>query len=251
MRVTTRGLIITLLIILVISLLGLGGYSGYCFLTAGASTPFTDTVLFVMTLVGVLIALTSVGIFYGVRRLLEEDIHKRIKVSEKCARGKAQFDTYHQIATAFLRFYEEKGNPVFINQTIVMAERARIAILEAYETLKEEEPPGFKKEAARYEGEICKIFNNLAFALAMRGKSEDTAMAHYLAEYTNERIKYYPEDEVLYQETLAYVLWKLPKVPQDKKRGLALLKTILKRPDVSTVTKKEYLKRYKVSEQKH
>ncbi len=242
-----RRLIIATLVILILLLLGLGGYAGKRFLTEGAETPFSDTVLFVMVLVGLLIALASVGIFYSVRRLLEEDIRKRIGISEKCARDKAQHDIYHQIATAFLRCYEEKGTLVFLNQTIVMAEKARAAILRAYQTLKEEEPSDYKKEEAHYEKEICKIFNNLAFALAMRGESKDTAMAHYLTEYVNERIKHYPEDEIIYQETLAYVLWKLPKTPQDTKRGLSLIKTILSRPDVSAVTKKKYQKRYKLS----
>lgn len=243
-----RNFIIILIIILVLLLIGLGLYATYRFVSEDAVATFTDTILFVMALVGLLIALASVGIFYGVRRLLEEDIHKRIRVSEKCARDRAQYEVYHRIATAFLRFYEEKGNPVFLNQTIVIAGMARTAILEAYETLKEEEPSGYKKEKEHYEEEILKVFNNLAFALAMRGESKDTAMAHYLAEYVNERIKHYPEDEILYQETVAYVLWKLPKTPQDKKRGLDLIKTILRRPDVSAMTKKRYRKRYKISE---
>ena len=234
------------LTIVILSLLGLGGYAGYRFVTEGTRTAFTDTVLFVMALVGLLIALASVGIFYGVRRLLEEDIHKRINISEKCARDKAQYEVYHQVATAFLRFYEEKGNPVFLNQTIAMAERARQAILEAYETL-QGEPSDYKKERARYEKEICHIFNNLAFALAMRGESKDTTMAHYLAEHVKEQIKHYPESEITYLETLAYVLWKLPKTPQDKKRGLELIKNILRRPDVLPKDKKAYRKRYEIS----
>lgn len=242
-----RGLIVTLLIILILLLLGLGGYAGYRFVTEGARTAFTDTVLFVMALVGILMALASTGIFWGVRRLLEEDIHKRIGISEKCARDRARYEVYHHTATAFLEFYAEKGNPVFLNQTIGMAERARVAILEAYETLKEEEPSNFKKEKARYEKEICHIFNNLAFALALRGESEDMKMAHSLAEHVEEQIKHYPEDEIIFQETVAYVLWKLPKTPEDKKRGLELIKNILRRPDVSPEDKKEYRKRYGIS----
>lgn len=243
-----RRLIVASWVVLVLLLLGLGGYALHRFLTEDTPTAFTDIVVFVMALVGLLVALASVGIFYSVRRLLEEDIHKRIRISEKCARDRAQYDVYHRIATAFLRFYQEKGNPVFLNQTIVMAKRARQAILGAYETLKEEDPSNYKKEKARYEGEICSTFNNLAFVLAMRGESEDTAMAHYLAEYVKERIKYYPESEITYLETLAYVLWKLPKMPQDKEQGLELIKNIIRRPDVSAMKKKEYRKRYNISE---
>lgn len=243
-----RNFVIVVIAILIILFIGLGLYATYRFVAEDAIATFTDTILFVMALVGLLIALASVGIFYAVRRLLEEDIHKRIGISEKCARDRAQYEVYHQIATAFLRFYEEKGNPVFLNQTVAMAEKARQAILEAYETLTEEEPANYKKEKARYEKEICKIYNNLAFALAVRGESKDTAMAHYLAEYVQERIKYYPESEIIYLETLAYVLWKLPKTPQDKKRGLELIKNIIRRPDISDLKRKEYRKRYKISE---
>lgn len=241
-----KGLIITLLIILILLLVGLGGYAGYRFVTEGASNAFADTVLFVMALVGILMALASTGIFWGVRRLLEADIRRRIGISEKCARDRAGYGIYHQVATAFFKFYEEKRNQVFLNQTIAMAEKARQAIEEAYETL-QGEPSDYKKEKARYEQDICHIFNNLAFALAMRGESKDTTMANYLAEYVAERIKHYPEDEILYQETLAYVLWKLPKTPEDKKRGLELIKNILRRPDVSPEDKIEYGKRYGLS----
>jgi hypothetical protein len=128
-----------------------------------------------------------------------------------------------------------------------MAEKARVAILEAYETLKEEEPSNFKKEKALYEKAICHIFNNLAFALALRGKSKDIKMAHSLAEHVKEQIKHYPESEITYLETLAYVLWKLPKTPEDKKRGLELIKNILRRSDVLPEEKKAYRKRYEIS----
>jgi len=242
-----KGSIITLLIVLILLLLGLGGYAGYRFATEGASNAFTDTVLFVIALVGILMALASTGIFWGVRRLLEEDIHKRIGISEKCARDRARYEVYHHTATAFLRFYEEKGNPVFLNQTIAMAEKARVAILGAYETLRKEDPSNFKKERTLYEKEICHIFNNLAFALALRGEGEDIKMAHSLAEHVEGQIKNYPEDEILFQETVAYVLWRLPKTPQDKKRGLELIKNILRRPDVSPEDKATYGKRYGIS----
>lgn len=236
-----------LLIVLIVLLIGFGGFGAFAFITKGTTIAFNDIVMFVIALVGLLMALASIGIFYGVRRLLEEDIRRRIGISEKCARDRAQYQVYHQLATSFLRFYEDKGNLVFLNQTIAMAKKARVAILEAYETLKEEEPSKFKKEKARYEEYMCHIFNNLAFALAMRGESKDTTMAHSLAEYVKERIKHYPESETDYLETLAYVLWKLPKTPQDKKRGLELIKNILKRPDVSPEDKIEYGKRYDIS----
>lgn len=242
-----RRLVFASLIILILLLLSLGACAAYRYATEGAETPFSDTVLFVMALVGLLITLASIGIFYGVRRLLEEDIRKRIGISEKYARDRAQYEVYHQIATAFFGFYKEKGNPIFLNRTIAMAERARQAILEAYETLRGE-PSNYKKEMEHYEKEICHISNNLAFALATRGESKDTATAHYLAGYVKERIKHYPESEIIYLETLAYVLWKLPKAPQDKKKAIELIKNILGRPDVSPVDKKAYRKRYKLSE---
>lgn len=245
--VTMRRLIVASLIVLISLLLSLGGYAGYRFITKGVSTTFTDTVLFVMALVGLLIALASVGIFYSVRRLLQEDIHRKIRISEKCARDRAQYLVYHHTASAFFRFYEEKRNPIFLNETIAMALRAREVILEAYEVL-QEEPLVYKKEKEHYEKEICHIFNNLAFALATRADSKDTAMAHYLAEYVKERIKHYPESEIAYLETVAYVLWKLPKTPKDKKDALELIKGIIKRPDISPIQKNMYRKRYKLSE---
>jgi hypothetical protein len=95
-----------LLITLSVLLIVFGGFGAFAFITKGATIAFNDIVMFIIALVGLLLVLASLGIFYGVRRLLEEDIRKRIGISEKHARDRARYDVYHHTATAFLRFYE-------------------------------------------------------------------------------------------------------------------------------------------------
>lgn len=73
-----RNFIIVVIAILILLLIGLGLYATYRFVAEDAVATFTDTILFVMALVGLLIVLASVGMWTALRRILHEDIARKI-----------------------------------------------------------------------------------------------------------------------------------------------------------------------------
>lgn len=226
-----KGLTIAILIILILMLLSFGGYAGYHFATGGISTVFADVAIFVVALVGVLIALASLGIWMALRRILHEDIAREISRVEEATRHKALSRMAVKVATAFWTFYEDTQKIVFREQAIKIISDAH-KILEGREEVESE-------EALK-----CRIYNNSAFAYAERGNKEDTAIAHYLTNYTRERGKDFPEHEVDYLETYAYVLYRLPKKNDDKQKALGIINELLERPDIKEEAKHKYRQRY-------
>lgn len=231
-----KRLIVALLTILILLLLGLGGYAGYYFVTEGAKTPFTDTVMFVMALVGLLVALASLGIWAALRRILHEDIKKEISQAEEATRNESLSRMAAKVADSFWAFYGEKQDKVFRDQAIKMISDAH-DILEGRERLKREQLK-------------CRIYNNLAFAYAERGETKDTAMAHFLTSYVMERIKDFPDHEVNWLETYAYVLYHLPKKHEDKEKALDIIKELLERQDISGKMKGKFRQRYSIPDTK-
>jgi len=229
-----RHLIITLLVILILLLLSLGGYAGYRFATEGTETPFSDTVLFVMALVGLLVALASLGIWWALRRMLQEDIERQISRREEATRNEALSRMAAKVADAFWAFYEDKQNIVFRDQAMRLTSDAR-NILEGRERVDKEELK-------------CRIYNNLAFAYAVRGETKDTAIAHFLSNHAKERAKDFPDHEVSWLETYAYVLFKLPKKPDDKKNAVEIVEQLLQRPDIEDERKEKIRRRYNLND---
>jgi hypothetical protein len=238
-----RKLIIALFIVLIILLLGLGGYSFYRFVVEPVSAPFSDIVVFVMTLVGLLAALAAVGIWTGLRRILEEDVHKEVSATEEAARDEALSRTGRRIADSFWEFYKEKRNKSFLNEAIKMTEDAL-----RYHEMTKLALAAIGKQATRGEKEQedrkCHMYNNLAFGYAERGEMKDTAKAHFFGNYVKERVKDFPESEITYLETYAYVLFKLPKTSQDKVEALKIINELLTRPDVEEEDKVKWRQRY-------
>jgi len=214
-------------------LLGLGGYAAYRFITEDTPTAFTDIVLFVMALVGLLIALASLGIWMGLRRFLHEDISAQISRVEEATRNEAISRMAAKVGTAFWHFYENTQNVVFRDEALKIVSGAR-DILEGRE--------GVEREDLK-----CRIYNNLAFAYAERGKTQDTAIAHFLADHVREKIRDYPNFEVTWLETYAYVLYRLPKKRDDKEKALIIINELLQRPDISEEEKNVYRKRYSIT----
>lgn len=229
-----RRLIIATLIILILLLLSFGSYAGWHFATGGISTPFADTAIFVVTLVGILVALASLGIWAALRRILHEDIAREISRVEEATRNESLSRMATKLATAFWAFYKETQNNVYRDQALKIISGAR-EILEGRETVEREELK-------------CRIYNNLAFAYAERCEPDDTTTAHFLANYVFERRNDHPENEVNWLETYAYVLYRLPKKQEDRDKALSIIKDLLERPDVKDETKRIYRQRYSISE---
>lgn len=239
-----RKILIGLLVLLIASLLALGGYAFHDFVTGDVSTPFTDVVVFVMALIGVLVALASLGLWVGLRRVLEEDLGNRILAAEETTRKEALCRMAARTADSFWSFYEEGHNKSFLNQAINMAEEAL-----RYHQAIDLESTGIRGQAKKEkEKEMeeckCRIYNNLAWGYAERGKAEDTAKAHFFANYIRNRAKYFPEAEVDYLETHAYVLHRLPKTDQDKQNALRLIGELMARPDVKDEQRSAWQQRY-------
>lgn len=205
-------------------------YVGYFFVADDQNSPFADTVLFVMALVGLLVTLASIGIWTVLKRILREDIEREITRVEKDTRNEALSRMAVKVATAFWVFYEKTKDKMFRDRAISIVEDAR-KILEGREEVKGEETK-------------CLIYNNLAFAYAERGEAKDTTIAHFLADYVKEKIKDFPEYEVMWLETYTYVLYRLPKKRDDKKKALDIVNELLERADISDDIREEYKQRY-------
>lgn len=231
-----RNLLIALLTILILLLLGFGAFAGYRFVTMGTSTEFTDIVLFVMALVGLLIALASIGIWTALRRILHEDIAREISQVEEATRNEALSRIAARVADSFWAFYEKKRDKIFREQAITMIGDARTTL---------EGRVRMEKEELK-----CRIYNNLAFALAERGETKDTALSHFMANYIKERINDFPEEEIIWLDTYAYVLYMLPKKHDDKKKALDIVNELLERPDIKDKAKREYRRRYSLPDVK-
>jgi hypothetical protein len=96
-----------------------------------------------------------------------------------------------------------------------------------------------------WEEERCRIYNNLAYGYAVRGDKKDTACAHYLGEYVKHKTKAFPQREADWMDTLAYVLYRLPKDPdKDKQKALQIANELLKRPDITDSVKEDIRARY-------
>jgi len=225
-----------LLIILSLLLIGFGGFGAFAFITKGTTIAFNDIVMFVIALVGLLIALASIGIWAALRRVLHEDIALEISRVEKATRNEALSRMAAKLASSFWAFYGESKNKVFRDQAIKIIHDAR-EILEGRGEIESEELK-------------CWIYNNLAFAYAERGKAEDTKIAHFLINYVMERYKDFPEDEINSLETYAYVLYRLPKKHDDKKKALDIINELLQRPDMSGGLKRKYRQRYSITDTK-
>jgi ABC-type multidrug transport system fused ATPase/permease subunit len=223
---------ISALIICVLVLFALGVSSSICFIK-GTSTMFADTVAFVMMLVGLLVALASLGIWTALRRVLAEDIKKVISEAEEAARNQALSRMFSQVGQAFWAFYIDKGNEVFLNESI-RADRQAYNVIEG-------------KQRIYGEDELkCLVYNNLAFAYAERGDPKDTVMAHRLANYVKERATDFPDYETMWLDTYAYVLYKLPKNKlEDRRLARKIVNNLLVRPDLLVSEKEEIRQRYK------
>lgn len=228
-----RNFISILIIILILLLIGLGGYSAYRFVAEDAVATFTDTILFVMALVGLLVALASIGIWAALRRILHEDIAREISRVEKATRNEALSRMAKEIAGSFWNIYEVTHNVVFRDQALKLINDAR-EILEGRRSVDVEELK-------------CYIYNNLAFACAERGEAKDTGLAHSLINYVMERCKDFPKEEIEWHETYAYVLYRLPKKSDDKEKAQGIIKELIQRPDLDIETKHIYRQRYSIS----
>lgn len=224
--------VVILLIIVVLLLLTIGGYAGYRFVTVDASTTFTDIVVFVMALVALLIALASLGIWTALRRILHEDIAREISRVEEATRNEALSRMAKELAGSFWQIYEATDNVVFRDQALKLIGDAR-EILEGRRSVDVEELK-------------CYIYNNLAFAYAVRGEVKDTGTAHFLINYVMERCKDYPKEEIEWLETYAYVLYRLPKKSDEKEKAKGIIMELLERPDISTEKKQEYRERWSI-----
>ncbi len=211
-------------------------YFGYFFVTDDQNSSFADTVVFVMGLVGLLVTLASIGIWAALKRILQEDITQKISQAEEASRTEALSRMATKVADAFWKSYEATRNKIFLEQAISAVYDAR-EILEGRESV--------KKEELRYN-----IYNNLAFAYAERGNSADTTIAHSLANHLMDNIGDYPNKEINWTETFAYVLYRLPKKEDDKKKALDIINELLKHPGIADATKLEYRKRYSIPNSK-
>lgn len=220
---------IGVLIILLILLL----YIGYFFVTDDPNSSFADTALFVMALVGLLVTLTSIGIWTALKRILQDDIEKKISQAEEVTRNEALSRMAAKVANSFWECYEATQINIFLDQ----------AISSIYDARKILEESAISEEN---EGLRCDLYNNLACAYAERGNSDDTTTAHFLANYIMEKAGGYPDDEVDWIETYAYVLYRLPKKQADKGKALGIINGLLERPDIKDATKLEYRKRYSI-----
>ena len=223
-----------LLIILSSLLIGFGGFGAFAFIKKGTTIAFNDIVMFVIALVGLLMALASIGIWTALRRILHEDIALEISRVEKATRNEALSRMAKEIAGSFWNIYEVTNNVVFRDQALKLISDAR-EILEGRQSVDVEELK-------------CYIYNNLAFAYAVRGESEDTGMAHFLINYVMERCKDFPKDEIAWLETYAYVLYRLPKKNDDKDKAQDVIRELLQRPDMTDETKRIYRQRYSISD---
>ena len=150
-----KGLIVAILIILIVMLLAFGAYAGYHFATGGISTPFADTAIFVVTLVGILVALASLGMWAALRRILHEDIAAEISRFEEKTRCEALSRMAKELASSFWALYKDTHNIAFRDQAIKIISDAR-EIIEGRGKVDVEELK-------------CYIYNNLAFAYAEKG----------------------------------------------------------------------------------
>jgi hypothetical protein len=225
-------LIMAILIIFIIIFIAFGVFGSICFAN-GTNIQFIDTVTFVMLLVGLLVTLATLGIWTALRRILTEDIKRVISESEEATRNQALSLMFSQVGQAFWAFYIDKGNEVFLDESI----RSEI---QAYKVIE-----GIQQKYGAEELK-CLVYNNLAFSYAKRGDIKDTVMANHLANYVKEKAADFPEYEIMWLDTYAYVLYKLPK-NKEKDRRLAgdIIKSLLARPDVSESNKEEIRQRYK------
>lgn len=205
-------------------------YIGYFFVSDEPNLPFADTVMFVMALVGLLVALASIGIWVALKRILQEDIEKKISQAEEATRNEALARMAAKVSDSFWAFYEEKQNVVFREQAIAMATDAR-NIIEGRE---------------RVDTELlkCRIYNNLAYAFTERKTTEDTALAHYLIDKVMENINNYPDNEVAWLDTYASVHYILPKQKEDKAEAQEIARKLLERPDISDKLNEYIRERY-------
>lgn len=197
------------------------------------STPFVDTAIFIVALVGVLVALAAIGMWAALGRILHEDIARDISQAEEATRTEALSRMAATVADSFWVFYKDTGNIIFRDEAMKILRAAR-------ETLE-----GRGKMA---EKELkCRIYNNLAFVYAENGKTEDTTIAHFLVDYVRANCKDFPKYEVDWLETYAYVLYRLPKKRADNEEALAIINELLERPDTSEEDKRKYKERYSIS----
>jgi len=229
-----RRLTIAALIILISLLVTFGILGGHYFATGGISTPFADTAIFIVTLVGVLVVLASIGIWATLRRLLHEDIAAEISRIEEATRCEALSRMAKELADSFWVFYQDTHNIAFRDQAIKIISDAR-EIIEGRGKVDVEELKGY-------------IYNNLAFAYAEKGEAENTAMAHSLINYVMEMCKNFPKEEANWLETYAYVLYRLPKKSGDTEKALGIINDLLQRQDVSDKAKHIYRQRYSISD---
>lgn len=209
---------------------------------------FGDIMMIMIALIGLLLSLASLGIFYGVRHELATYVQDQVVRGEELARNWAQYHTHHRVAFSFWRFYEDKRNDIFLDRAVYIEKKAKnyidIVAKLHQRGWRRKNVTRIEPEEEDVEAQLCLASNNLAFFLAERGKSEDIGRAHELATYIKERAKNYPEREPGFLETYAYVLWKLPKIPKDKQEALKLIKNLLQRSDVSEEEKRIWRHRY-------
>jgi len=228
-----KAAVIFVLVVFAIMLIVFGVFGSICFMH-GTNTTFTDTVAFVMMLVGLLVALASIGIWTALRNILGMQIHHEISKAEEEMRRKSLTRMAAKVADAYWYFYASSKNKMFLEKAIEIVNDAR-SMAEG------------KLSERDWEEEKCRIYNNLAYGYAVRGDKKDTAVAHYLIEYVKERAEAVPEKEAEWLDTYAYVLYRLPKDPkQDKYRALEIANSLIQRPDISDVLKKGIKSRYKI-----
>lgn len=188
---------------------------------------FKDVLNTTLTFLAVAITLLGVVMYALVSASLDKKV--KTKISEEINLAAAKF--YMQLSGVYWTAYEIKGE--FQDEKRSDLE---IAIQQSQNALKK---INFLDEK-KYERDICRAKNNLAYHLAARQEPDDARSAIPLITYAYKRIWKYDYYELSWKfaETYAFVLIRLGN---QKQEGQKIIKNILKRRDLPTQIE-EYIK---------